>query len=122
MDAPENTEFQKLLSEQTLNFKNVFDLMKVHGRFYELSAEQLAEHTEVENSYPSDYKTTNTMDPFLYHVFQTNTPKEVFYRAEPVQRTVAGPTAITDLKKKGFKTRSIYEDTGLWTPFEKAKI
>ena len=110
MDIPENPNFEKPLSEQTLDFKNVFDLMRVHGRFDELSAEQLAQHTEAENSYPSDYQTSNIMDPFLYHVFKSSLPTEILYRAEPAQREIVGPSDIKDIKKKGFKWRFIYED------------
>ena len=112
----------KPLSDQILNFKEISDLMKVHGRFYEMSADQQKEFIDIENSYSADYQATNVTDPFLHHIFQSSLPSEVCFRADPVEKRLISTGAFTDLKKKGYKRRFIFEDHSLWTLFEHDKI
>ena len=76
----------KSLSEKTIDFTKVDDIMNVHGRFYELTPEQQQKHYEVEKTYESIDKCADPTSPFWYHVYTHTLPPELAYRIEPLSK------------------------------------
>ena len=67
-----------------MNFSKTDDLMQVHGRYHELSEDQIMDLKRRDQAYMSRTSMpSNPKDPFYYHVYSHTLPKEHFYRMVP---------------------------------------
>ena len=75
------------IEEQTFNFNNVGDLMRLQGHFYDLSPAQRQDYMKSERAMIAMFEKGNMPDdplhPYYYHIYTRTLPDEVGYRLVP---------------------------------------
>ena len=97
--------------EEGMNLQEVTDLVRLQGRFYEMSAEQRKEALALEQQY-TDLAAANQcpgdpLHPFYYHIYAQTLPPEAAYRIKRAEISRVSKS-LEESQTKGFKRRYVF--------------